>query len=447
MKLVETYQIERAVRPVLRRIAIVSEHASPLASPGSIDCGGQNVYVAHLARELANSGYQVDIFTRRDSMAQKQVVRWRDNTRVIHVPAGPAHFVPKEQMLPYMDAFSRFVIRFARRQDVPYDIIHANFFMSGMVAQHVKEVLGIPFVITFHALGHVRRLAQGAADTFPPARLRIESELMRDADRIIAECPQDRRDMERLYGAQRSRIEVVPCGFDPQELWPVEKDHARRKLDIAAGKFVVLQLGRMVPRKGIDTVIDSLALLRAQHGVDAELLVVGGGPDRPGARDTPEMERLRALAADLGIAGQVRFTGQKPRGELRYYYSAADVFVTTPWYEPFGITPVEAMACARPVIGAEVGGIKSTVLDGETGYLVPPRDPQAVAARLAALSRDPALARRMGEAGMRRAYRDYTWRTVAEQAAAIYAAVIDKADHALPHVRHIREAVHGIANR
>jgi len=434
MKLVETSQIERAGGPLPKRIAIVSEHASPLAAPGSIDCGGQNVYVAHLARELALAGHLVDVFTRRDSMAQKQVVRWRDNIRVVQVPAGPAHFVPKEQMLPYMDSFARFVTRFARRQSMPYDVMHANFFMSGMVAQHVKQVLGIPFVITFHALGHVRRLAQGAADAFPPARLRIEGGLMHEADRVIAECPQDRQDMEHLYGAPSNRIDVAPCGFDPQELWPVEMAAARRRLGIAQGKFVVLQLGRIVPRKGIDTVIQSLAMLRACHGIDAQLLVVGGGPPRPGAPDTPEMARLRQLATQLGIAEHVRFTGQQARAELRYYYGAADVFVTTPWYEPFGITPVEAMACARPVIGAEVGGIKSTVLDGETGYLVPSRDPQLVAARLAALYKNPALARGMGEAGLRRAYQHYTWRTVAEQAAAIYAAVIEEtSSRAMPH--------------
>jgi D-inositol-3-phosphate glycosyltransferase len=427
MALHDNHSINRVHSSVVRRIAIVSEHASPLAAPGSIDCGGQNVYVAHLARELALSGYLVDIFTRRDSMAQKQLVRWHENVRVVHVPAGPAHYVPKEQMLPYMESFARFVTRFARRQERLYDIIHANFFMSGMVAQHVKQVLGIPFVITFHALGQVRRLAQGAADAFPPARLRIENSLMRNADRIIAECPQDQHDMEQLYGALSSRIEIAPCGFDPQELKPVPSAEARRQLGLAKDKFMVLQLGRMVPRKGVDTVIRGLALLRKEHGVDAELLVVGGDAARPGVPDAPEMARLRALAAQLGIGAQVRFTGQQPRSALRYYYSAADVFVTTPWYEPFGITPVEAMACARPVIGAEVGGIKSTVVDGDTGFLVPSRDPQAVAERLATLHRDPGLARSMGQAGLRRAYQYYTWRTVAQQAAAIYAAVVDDA--------------------
>ncbi|CAH0234204.1 D-inositol 3-phosphate glycosyltransferase [Massilia sp. Bi118] len=409
--------------PRMKRIALISDHASPLASPGSIDCGGQNVYVAHLARELAMDGHLVDVFTRRDAIGQKQLVRWRDNIRVINVPAGPAHHVPKEQLLPHVQAFARFTTRFARHQPALYDVVHANFFMSGMVAQHLRQMLGIPFVITFHALGQVRRLAQGPDDAFPPARMRIETLLMQQADRIIAECAQDRLDMEQLYGASPARIAVAPCGFDPAELWPQDQQEARRQLGLAPGRFTVLQLGRMVPRKGVDTVIQALALLHSQHGIDAQLLVVGGDM-HAGGRDGSEMARLRALAARLGVLGHVHFVGQKPRAELRTWYSAADVFVTTPWYEPFGITPVEAMACARPVVGAEVGGIKSTVVDGTTGFLVPSRDPQAVAERLATLQRNPLLARSMGEAGLRRAYRHYTWRSVAQQVAAVYAAVL-----------------------
>jgi D-inositol-3-phosphate glycosyltransferase len=409
------------------RIAMISEHASPLAAPGSIDCGGQNVYVACLARELARLGHAVDVFTRRDALVQRRVVRWQPQLRVIQVPAGPPRHVPKEQMLPFMDQFARYAARYASRLPQSYDVVHANFFMSGMVAQHMKQALGLPFVITFHALGQVRRRAQGMADTFPPARLHIEDSLMRSADRIIAECPQDRQDMETLYHAAPERIEVVPCGFDPEQLWPLPIGMARKRLGLAPGKFVILQLGRMVPRKGVDTVIEALAILRGAHQVDAELLVVGGEAGHPGDPEGPELARLRALAARLGMAAHVRFTGRKGRAELGQYYNAADVFVTTPWYEPFGITPVEAMACARPVIGAEVGGIKDTVVDGSTGFLVPPRDAQAVAARLLVLQRNPALQRAMGEAGLSRAYQHYTWGRIAQRIAAIYGAVVQAA--------------------
>lgn len=406
------------------RVAFISDHASPLALPGSVDCGGQNVYVAHLACQLAAMGAAVDVFTRRDSPAQLQLHRWQDNIRVIHVPAGPPRRVRKENMLPYMDKFARFMAGFARNQPASYDIMHANFFMSGLVAQHVRRTLGIPFVITFHALGRVRRLCQGEADGFPDQRIAIEDALMQDADRIIAECPQDCDDMLALYGTERSRIEIVPCGFDPGLLWPV-RGEARRHLGLDEREFIVLQLGRMVPRKGIDTVIEALAVLASRYRIHARLLVVGGDAPPDGVADSAELRRLVALARQLGVLRQVSFTGPRNGDALRYHYSAADVFVTTPWYEPFGITPVEAMACATPVIGAAVGGIKHTVVDGRTGYLIPPRDPEALAGRLAHLHDNPAHARELGQAGWQRAHDAYTWRSVAERILAIYQDVAD----------------------
>lgn len=406
----------------MRKIALISEHASPLAILGGTDSGGQNVYVGHLARQLARSGYLVDVFTRRDNLDQPVIVDWMPRIRVIHVPAGPPRFIPKEAMLPHMEEFGRFVERVARRQAQPYDIAHANFFMSGMVAQRLRQSLGIPYVMTFHALGRVRRLCQGQADGFSDARFEIEENLMRDADRIIAECPQDKADMETLYGADAARIDIVPCGFDPQEFRRCAG--ARQRLGLDEEAFILLQLGRMVPRKGVDNVVRALAALQTRHGLEAQLLVVGGNTEQPDPAATPEIGRLMALAESLGVAQSVCFTGQRARSRLRYYYSAADVFITTPWYEPFGITPVEAMACSTPVVGSAVGGIKSTVVDGETGCLVPPNDPEALAARLAWLRRNPQAAKRLGWAGMRRAYRGYTWSSVAAAVAGVYRAVL-----------------------
>jgi D-inositol-3-phosphate glycosyltransferase len=408
----------------MRKIALISEHASPLALIGSVDSGGQNVYVAQIARQLARLGYLVDIFTRRDSASQEQVVDWLPNIRVVHVPAGPAHYIPKEAMLPHMEQFGRFMLRFARQQKIPYDLVHANFFMSGMVAQQIKHTLGIPFVMTFHALGRVRRLSQKEADGFPDMRFAIEERLMHDADRIIAECPQDQQDMESLYGAPTERMSIVPCGFDPDEFWPVTLD-ARQQLGLDRDEFIVLQLGRIVPRKGVDNVIRAAAILQKQRHVPVRLLVVGGNAVQPDPVGTPELGRLMQLAKELGVEHSVTFTGQRQREQLRYYYSAANVFVTTPWYEPFGITPLEAMACGTPVVGTAVGGIKSTVVDGDTGYLVPPNDPEALAEKLAWLERHPQLAQRMGWAGMRRAYQHFTWRNVATHIVNVYENVLD----------------------
>jgi glycosyltransferase involved in cell wall biosynthesis len=140
----------------MKHIALISEHASPLAAPGSVDSGGQNVYVAQMAANLADRGYAVDVFTRRDSRDLPEIVPYRDRVRIIHVPAGPPHYIRKEDLLPHMNEFSKNMIRFCAEERA-YDIVHANFWMSGLVALNVKRMLGIPFVVTFHALGRIRR--------------------------------------------------------------------------------------------------------------------------------------------------------------------------------------------------------------------------------------------------------------------------------------------------
>ncbi|HEY0818751.1 MAG TPA: glycosyltransferase family 1 protein [Rhizobacter sp.] len=399
------------------RIALISEHASPLATLGGVDAGGQNIYVAHVARCLAQAGHHVDVLTRRDNTTLPQSVDLRPGARVIHVPAGPAEFVPKERLLPHMPEFAR-VAQTLLAHSVPYDVVHANFFMSGVVAQQLKRSLGIPFVITFHALGLVRREHQKEADAFPVERLEIERQLVQDADAIVSECPQDQLDLARLYGADADRMSMVPCGFDPAEFSPMSRTRARAELGLDPAEFIVLQLGRLVPRKGIDNVIRSLAHL--PRAVPARLLVVGGDAREPDEQQTPEIARLRAVAHEHGVGLRVSFTGHRHRSELRRYYAAADVFVTTPWYEPFGITPLEAMACGTPVVGSDVGGIRYSVRDGETGFLVPPHDPAALAQRLAQLYVNPTLARAMGRAGIRRARALFTWEKVAQQLAVVY---------------------------
>jgi D-inositol-3-phosphate glycosyltransferase len=347
-------------------------------------------------------------------------VKFINGVRVIHVTAGPPHVVPKEELLPYMDEFARRMIAMCKRQRRPYDVVHANFWTSGVVAMRLKAELGLPFAITFHALGQVRRLHQGESDRFPPERVQIEAQIISAADCVVAECRQDRDDLMQLYGANPAKIRIAPCGFDHSEFWPIDKHAARQELGFSPNERIVLQLGRLVPRKGIDTVVRALGRLRRAHRLDTTLVVVGGETDDPSPAANPEIARLHQVAIDEGVAGRVVFTGRRPRHRLRYYYSAADVFVTTPWYEPFGITPVEAMACGTPVIGACVGGIKTTVRHGRTGFLVPPRDPDAVAQRVAELYRDPSLIQRFGSAGREHVLRHFTWAQVADRMEAIY---------------------------
>jgi glycosyltransferase involved in cell wall biosynthesis len=406
---------------VPQRIAIISDHASPLAAVGGTDSGGQNIYVAETARQLAARGYVVDVFTRKDQPDLPEIVDWRPRVRVIPVPAGPPAFVRKEDLLPLLPEFTAFVQRFAAAER--YDLAHAHFFMSGLVALQLKAALGLPFVVTFHGLGLVRRLHQGIADEFPPKRIAIERDVMNGADAIIAECPDDRRSLVTLYNADPRKIAVIPCGFAPEEFWPIAPRFARRVLGLPSDVPVLLCVGRLVPRKGVDNVVRALGVLVRKLGVPAELLVVGGNSDIADPASTPEIGRLRALAAEEGVADRVTFTGRRSRELLKLYYAAADAFVTTPWYEAFGMTSIEAMACGTPVVGARVGGIKYSVVDQRTGFLVPPNDPVALADRLKELCCSPRLAERFSSTAVRRAYALYRWERVAQLLAMVYAEV------------------------
>jgi glycosyltransferase involved in cell wall biosynthesis len=404
---------------MILRVALISEHASPIAPPGSVDSGGQNVYVAQVARHLARRGLRVDVYTRRDDPRLSEVVPLGGGVRVIHIPAGPARYVPKEELLEFMDEFADRMLDYTGVQR-EYDLVHANFFMSGLVAARYKQVRGVPFVITFHALGRVRMLHQGKADRFPRERTEIERRLMHQADRIIAECPQDRIDQITLYEADPAKIRVVPCGFNESEFRPINRLAARREIGMPPDGPLIVHVGRMVPRKGVDNVIRGFARLVCRSKISARLVIVGGESDDPDPMATPEIGRLGEVAAQEGVLDRVIFTGRRPRDRLKYYYCAADLFVTTPWYEPFGITPLEAMACGTPVVGSRVGGLQYSIGDGETGFLVPPNDADVLGDRMAQMLCDPKLLEQFSRNAIEWVNRHFTWRKVARQLARVY---------------------------
>ncbi len=402
-----------------RKIAFISEHASPLASLGGVDSGGQNVYVAELAKHLASAGHHVDIFTRWDDPKLPKVIDWENNIRVIHVKAGPLGMLPKEELLPLMPAFKEDMVEFITSEKITYNLIHANFFMSGLVAMWLKEALNIPFVITFHALGYVRQIHQGKSDKFPPERIQIERQIVQNADAVIAECPQDKTDLIEYYNAPVEKITIIPCGFSAKEFYPINREIACTIVGLRTDEKILLQLGRMVPRKGVDNVVRSLGRLK-NSGVQYRLVVVGGETDDPNPMACPEIARLQKIARVEGVEDKVTFVGRKNREMLKYYYCAADLFISTPWYEPFGITPLESMACGTPVIGANVGGIKYSVLDGKTGFLVPPNDPEALASKVHLLISNPALHQQMKKAAVQRVKENFTWQKVATLVSELY---------------------------
>ncbi|WP_432709599.1 glycosyltransferase [Pedobacter sp.] len=425
-----------------KNIAFISEHASPLASLGGTDGGGQNVYVGELAIQLSKNDYLVDIYTRWEDSNLPRVVTYYPGVRVIHLKAGPIQYIAKEELLGFMEEFKQDMLAFISSQQLCYKLIHANFWMSGLVAMWLKSMLKIPFVITFHALGHVRMRYQKDQDKFPPERLVIEEAIVREADRIVAECPQDFEDLINDYQADPAKLAIIPCGFNQKEFFPEDKVSAKKRLNLKDKEVMILQLGRMVPRKGIDNVICALPLLNTP-GKKVKLMIVGGEAGEP----NNELQRLKALVSDLSLEEQVIFTGRKDRAELRCYYDAADVFVTTPWYEPFGITPLEAMACGTPVIGANVGGIKHTVVDGKTGFLVPPKQPGVLADRISLLVNNLLLIDLMGKQALDHVNEHFTWEKVADKMLDLYLDLIgnDEDRQREAELRVISEAFHDAA--
>jgi glycosyltransferase involved in cell wall biosynthesis len=412
------------------RIAFLSEHASPVALLGSQDAGGQNVYVDEVSRHLGRLGYAVDVFTRRDDSATPEIVEWAPGVRVVNLAAGPPEFVPKDQLWPlmpeFLDAFLSFVLRHGAR----YDLIHGNFWMSGWVAMHLRRRLDIPAVHIFHALGKTKQRHQGAADTSPAGRIAVEHDVIREVDKLIAQCPSERSELIDDYQANSRKIALIPSAVNTSRFCPVARDEARRRIGLKGNDFVVVYVGRMLARKDVRNLLRAFALLvksfvvRQDDAQSPKLLLVGGETVDPDPIATPEIAVLQQLAADLGIADRVFFTGKRQPDELRFYYSAGDVAVTTPWYEPFGLTPLEAMACGRPVIGSAVGGIAFTICDGATGFLVPPRDPAALAARLHQLWAQPDLRHQIGQAARLHVERQFTWHMVAERTAALYQSLL-----------------------
>jgi D-inositol-3-phosphate glycosyltransferase len=387
-------------------IHMVSEHASPLAVLGGADAGGQNVHVAALAAALGGRGHEVTVFTRRDRERLPDRVRLAPGVVVEQVPAGPPQPVPKDQLLPYMSDFSEYLGRrwLAERPQV----VHAHFWMSGLAALRAAGELGIPVAQTFHALGSVKRRHQREADTSPPERRLLEPRVAREAQVVIATCSDEVKELS-AYRVQPDSAVVIPCGVDLHRFRP-DGPVAER-----GDRPRILSIGRIVRRKGVETVIEALADVP-----DAELLVAGG-PDQPRLESDPELRRLRELARESGVADRVVFAGRVSHDAAPALMRSADVVVSVPWYEPFGMVPVEAMACGTPVVAAAVGGHLDTIVDGVTGLHVPPRDPAALAAQLRKVLAEPRWRAALGKAGAHRARTRYSWERIAAVTEDVYA--------------------------
>ena len=401
----------------MKRVALISLHTSPLIQPGSGDSGGMNVYVREVASALAQAGVECTTYTRAHRPGLPPEVTVEPGHRVVHVPAGEFD-LPKEALADELDQFTAGVLAHLDRGD-GVDVVHGNYWLSGVVGHRLKHHLDVPLVSTFHTLARVK--AEGG-DLEPEWRDRAEAEVIACSDAICVSCPEEERQFRRLYGDPSGRIEIVPPAVEHAFFSPGDKRGARNAVGLPVDRPVVLFVGRIQPLKAPDLAIRTVAQIARG---DVHLVIVGGASGSDGDR---EAQRARALVAELGMEDRVRFVPPLPHHILSSYYRAADVVLVPSRSESFGLVALEAAACGVPVVASAVGGLLNVVHDGVTGILVDGRDPARYARAIAQLLEDPAGAAAMGTAAAERA-RHFTWSFTAARLRRLY---IDLAAQPVP---------------
>jgi D-inositol-3-phosphate glycosyltransferase len=395
------------------KIAMLSYHTCPLATLGGKDTGGMNVYVRDLTRKLGALGVHVDVFTRSQDEHVPHVLHDLGyGNRVVHVKSGPEVPLPKAELLSHLPEFTRGIEQFTSAKGLDYDLIHSHYWMSGLAAVELRKLWGVPFIHMFHTLGVMKqRVARPEEEVEGDYRLSGEKEVLEQADRIFAATPAEMAQIQWLYRSDVHKIKVIPPGVDLSRFYPIHEDEAKEVIGIPPCDQLLLYVGRIEPLKGIDTLIEAIALMRRDGRFRERsfcLAVIGGEPDLSVDKMDAEMARLKELCHENGLDDLVTFLGKRDQDTLPYYYSAAEAVVVPSHYESFGMVALEAMACGTPVVASQVGGLAFLVQDGVTGYTVPSSDVDALADRLSKLLQEPDLRDRLGRQAAALA-QDFSW--------------------------------------
>jgi D-inositol-3-phosphate glycosyltransferase len=400
---------------------MLSYHTCPLATLGGKDTGGMNVYVRELTRSLGTAGIRVDVFTRSQDEHVPRVVHDLGNgNRVIHIPAGPETPLPRDQWAEHIPAFSNGILHFQEEQNIPYDLIHSHYWLSGLAGLQLRRDWNIPLVHMFHTLGVMKTRLGGTTED--SQRIESERSLLASADRIVAATPAERMQLQWLYQADLQKVVVIPPGVDLAVFHPIPQAKAKERIGLSDEGQMILYVGRIERLKGIETLLRASALLQ-ERGVLTPpcpcVAVIGGDPENP----QEEMSFLQELRTSLNIQNVVQFLGRRPQEELAFYYSAAQVVVMPSQYESFGMVALEAMACGSPVVASGVGGLLYLVRDGKTGFHIPDSDPKALAEKLQLLLSNEPLRRELGRQAASVA-RGYSWDKITEQVLTLYESVL-----------------------
>lgn len=389
------------------RVAVLSLHTSPLVLPGRGDAGGMNVYVRELVSALAQAGAEATVFVRRHDQAPR-VIDVEPGFRVVHIDAGPPE-LSKESLPEVVDDFAAGVRDWLR--DHPVDVLHANYWLSGVAGHRLKHEFDLPLVSTFHTLARVKA---ETGDPEPQRRMAAESEVIACSDVITANSVSEMRQLTRLYGAHPRHLEVVVPGVDPALFSTGSRRGAKRALG-AGDAPMLLFVGRIQPLKGVDIAAETLAALSTSHP-RARLVVVGGAS---GVNGHEQLRKLDEIAQARGIQGRISRVAPQPHHLLSTYYRAADVCLVPSRSESFGLVALEAAACGLPVVASDVGGLRTLVDHGRTGYRIAARDPLQYAAAVRAILDDEANARSLARGGVEMAA-GYSWTATAARLIKIF---------------------------
>lgn len=392
----------------MSRVAVLSLHTSPLVQPGLGDAGGMNVYIRELVSSLAQAGTDATVYVRRWTHDLPDVVEVEPGFRVVHIDAGPIGLA-KEDLPAVVDEFTESVGRDLAER--PVDVIHANYWLSGVAGHRLKHQLDLPLVTTFHTLARVKA---ETGDAEPQMRIDAESEVIRCADVITANSVTELHELVTHYGADPDRVEVVPPGVDRAFFSPGARDGARDALGLSAGPLLLF-VGRIQPLKGVDVAVETLAELGADMS-DARLLIVGGSS---GMEGDDEVRKIEKFIADRGLTDRVTMVPPQPHHVLSTYYRAADVCLVPSRSESFGLVALEAAACGTPVVASDVGGLRTLIEEGRTGFRISGRDPRDFAAATRRILDSPLLADELSRQAAEAAG-SYTWTTMAARLRRVY---------------------------
>lgn len=404
-----------------RRVALISVDGDLAVETGQEGAGSQSVYVHKVGESLAQQGWQVDLLTRRSSVAQPAITQHKSNYRTIRLVAGPQEFVPRDDLFHYLPEFVRQLQAFQRQEGFQYSLIHTNYWLSSWVGMELKKHQPLMQVHTCHSLGADKYRAVTDLPAIAATRLAAEKTCLETAERIVATSPQEREHIQ-TWVASSGPIEMIPCGTDADWFGSLQRPDARQQLGIAPETKLVLYVGRFDPRKGVETLVRAMAQPNLRNQADLKLVIAGGG--QPGESEGIERDRIKHLVAELGLSDITVFPGRLGKAEMPAYYAAADVCVVPSYYEPFGLAAIEAMASSTPVVASNIGGLQFTVVPEVTGLLVPPKNESAMAQAVERILVNPAWRDQLGHTGRQRVEIAFGWNNVAARLGHLYTRLL-----------------------